>query len=237
MVGQFSIRILDYMRIKILLLFVILAFAYTLGSNAQFYYRIQANFSIKEKTNNYERLTMGTVFFDKHNRKLVYNITFPEPEIWVIQDTLMVRLVNDTIAGSTPAHGMIDFSVFSLSLSGNLNYFGLDKSPYVLSNTEAQGGMVITTWQPPTEFAERMGQIKMAQKSKRLNGIIMYNTEGQILSKQFYKQYADISGIDFPTEIVQFSYLPYAQTTQITTFRNVTLNSNQNETYYNYQFN
>ena len=214
---------------------MLLSAAFTV--NAQFYYRIQADISIKEKTNDYERLTMGTVFFDKHNRKLVYNITFPEPEVWVIQDTVMLRLVNDTVASRTPAHGMIDFSVFNLSLSGDLNYFGLDKSPYELSDTEATDGMVITTWQPPKEFAERMGQIKMAQKNKRLNGIIMYNTEGKILSKQFYKRYADISGLDFPTEIVQFSYLPYAQTTQITTFRNVMLNSKLNETYYNYQLN
>ncbi len=205
------------------------------SAQAQMHYRVEVDFTIKEKSETKEQLIVGKVFFDKRTKSLLYDISFPDKEIWLIRDTTMYVIRNNKVITKSSAHGLVDFSVYNLLLNGSLSFFGLDKSPYKLTNTEKVNNMLITNWLPPDYAKTKLGMVKLAQTEKKLTGLINYNIKGEIISKQFFNNYIVVSGTDVPTEIIQFNYLPHKQEKKITTFRNYLFNNKQNEALYNYK--
>lgn len=94
--------------------------------------------------------------------------------------------------------------------------------------------MVISVWEPDdSKLKEAMGKVIISNIDKKLNGIVFYNTEGEMLSKQFYQDYINVSGCEFPTEIIQITYHETGQNYQLTTYKNVVINQNGNEDLYN----
>ena len=100
-------------KCKIFLSFFLLLF-FIQNISGQIFTRIEADFSIKEKSSNSSKLTIGKVYFDKNIRKIVYNISFPEPEIIVINDSLIYRIVNNEIISQKPAFNIVYLSMFNL---------------------------------------------------------------------------------------------------------------------------
>jgi len=79
-------------------------------ANAQTFNRIEADFSIKEKDiNGNKLLTIGRVYYDKNIRKIVLNISFPEKIIIVATDSLVYMIDNDSLIKTSPAVVPIDF--------------------------------------------------------------------------------------------------------------------------------
>jgi hypothetical protein len=79
-----------------------------------------------------------------------------------------------------------------------------------------------------------MGKVVMSNVNKKLNGVVFYKTTGEILNKQFYKNYINVSGCEFPTEVTQVTYLKSGQNYQVTTYKNVVINQNGEEGIYNF---
>ena len=203
--------------------------------NGQHYFRVEADFSIKAKNPDSSfQLYMGKVFFDKVQKKICYKISFPEPEVWVITDTVIYSLKNDSIKSKKPAIGLIETSIFNLSLHGNLKNYGLENSTYTLAGTKMEDGLMISTWEPPEKFQKLMGKILLANKNRNLQGIVIFNKDERILSKQFFNEYANVEGIDFPMKIVQFNYPEGVEIFQVTTFKNLKIDEKGNDDTYNY---
>lgn len=199
------------------------------------YYRVRADFSIKEKsTDGRSSLTMGEVFFDKMKNKIVYNIRFPEKEMWLFQDTLMFKIQGDKVEKSQLMPGFIDFSIFNLSLNHNLKDYGLKKSIYSVKSVVKEDNMVISTWAPQKEYAKILGEVKISVVDNKLYGVVFYNPKKVMIGKQLFTQYFTINSFEFPTEIVNFSYNENGQEIhQITTYKNIKVN-NWDEDTYNY---
>jgi len=86
----------------------------TTGLKAQTeFYRYKSDFSIKEKETGKEqgRLITGTVYYDKHQRKTLYDIRFPEPEKWLLQDTFLYRMKADTLLSKQTVPPVGEFSI------------------------------------------------------------------------------------------------------------------------------
>ncbi len=177
---------------------------------------------------------MGKVYFDNVHKKIVYDLSFPEKETWVIMDTALYKFEKQQFVEKRPSYGLVETSIFNLTLNGNLTNYGLEKSSFTLSNVEQDEGLLISTWIPPIQFSGSFGKVLMANKNRELTGIIIYNGNEEILSKQFFKDYQNVEGIDFPQEIIQFMYPGGIETYQVTTFKNILIDESNKDNIYNY---
>jgi hypothetical protein len=196
---------------------------------------MRADFSIKEKFNDGKMsLTMGTVYYDRTHKKLVYDIKFPEKETWVIVDTVFFKIRNNAVVLRQFIPMLPSATMFESALANNLDNFGLENSFYKLEKVEKDADLVISTWMPDKRLAELMGKIVMSKKNNQLYGIAFYTIQNELLKKQIFKDYLKASGISFPKEITEILYKIGGEEMKITTFKNLVVNEMKNESTYNF---
>lgn len=205
---------------------------------AQDFYRIQADFSIKETLpQGKTRLIMGKVYYDKNYRKILYDVSFPAQEKIVVTDSFLIRITMGKTEEKASASSTCEFSVFHLCLSSRFSDFGLKNSPYKIEKVEKDSGMVITTYLPPLKYSGKLGKVMLSQKEKKLFGMVLFSPQDEVSGKQFFKKYANVKGLEFPLEIVQISYSGGEELYKVTTFRNIAVNEMSEENFYNFQWN
>ena len=118
-----------------------------------------------------------------------------------------------------------------MALNGNLEFFGLKQTPYILEEVENEDDMIVSIWNIPNS---NYGKIMLSQKDKQLSGLISFDTDGNILSKQFFEEYSVINGFEFPNRIVQYIYVLSKKTIKLTTYRNIKINELESDQYYDY---
>jgi len=203
---------------------------------SQEFFRIEAEYSIKENSSaDSPMLNMGKGYFDINNRTLLFDTKFPEKEIVLMNDSLMLKIKNDEVVEVIHSQNFIDFTIFSLILNGKLPYFGLKNTRYALTNIEKDQGMVITTWEPPDEVKELKGKMLLSQIDKQLYGLISFDGNNKMISKQFFEEYITLDGINVPTRVTQFFYKGMEEKIKLTTYKNIKINNLENEEYYNYK--
>ena len=202
---------------------------------AQRYFRISADMTIKSKRATGEQaITIGTVFFDRNNKQIIYNISFPNSETWVTTDSLTYRILEDSIVSRQFSAGMAGFSIFNLALNSHLPNFGMKNSSYHIDNVERDGENVITTWAPPVNMTDKLGNILVSTRDKKLFGVIFLDVSGEVLRKQFFEDYFSVSGLSFPAKIVEIGYEFGTENYQITNFRKLKLDDLENNSSYLY---
>lgn len=225
----FSLRIIKIYS------FILSSFFFSQISQGQEFYRIKTDFSIKEKTpDGKSQLIMGKAYYDKTARKIIYNITFPEKETIVVTDSFMIRIIDSKVIDKKRSQSTNEFSVFHLCLNGNLSNFGLKNSPYTIENIEKEEDMVITTWMPPVNYRHLLGKALLSQKEKKLFGLVLFNPKDIVVGKQFFKKYINVNGLEFPSEVIQITYVDKQEFYKITTFKNITVDDIHEDNIYNY---
>lgn len=210
----------------------------TMAAKAQVY-RLAADFSIKEKQPDGQNvLILGRVYYDKHYQKVVYDISFPQPEIWVTYDTLLYKFdAKGQLKSRYPIPPLSRFSVFHLALTGQLPNYGLDGTIYAIEKTElSTQGMVVTTWQPKASLRDKLGKILTRQQNKRLTGVVMLDPKGKVLQKQQFEQYGNTPNTSFfPCYIRQLTMDGKGQEFyKISTFKNLIINEKTHLDMYNF---
>ncbi len=233
---------MNLVRMAFLLLWLT---GWSFGAGAQQFYRFRADVSVKDKlVDGTYRLTMGKVYYDKLYKKIVYKLIFPKIETMVIQDTTMYKLDKaGTLVETSRTFLIPEFTAFHLSLTGKLSDYGLktsvnDRTMYKIGKVEKEpDGAILTTWVPAEESLKKFfGNIKMRNVNKKLDAMIFYNTTGRIVSRQFFKKYVNIKGIEFPTEVTMISYTEDGKiNTQLTTYKNVMVDQNDEDEIYRYK--
>ena len=80
-----------------------------------------------------------------------------------------------------------------------------------------------------------LGKIKMANINKRLDAIAFYDTNDKLLSQQFFKDYVNINGVEFPRQVTQISNnTDSTQNIQQTTYKNIIIDQEDENNMYNY---
>ncbi len=203
----------------------------------QQFFRVKADFSIKETMRDGKsNLTMGTVYFDKTAKRLVYQIKFPEKETLVLTDSFYYRYKDGKIIEQKKAVNILSFSIFNLALSSKMSNFGLDGNPaFKLVDVTKEDSLIISTWSPAVEkLKEITGNVLISQKKKQLFGLVFFDKDGKLLSKQFYEEYKNFKGLEFPGIITQINFLDGKEFYKITTFKNVVVNDMNENNIYNY---
>lgn len=167
--------------------------------------RIESDISIKEIfPNGTKSLMLGKVFFDVENSSIVYDIAFPEKEVMVLRDSLVLSKKGDSLSRRLSTSQLIDFSIYKLVLSGELKTFGLDQSRFMLGRISETNEGISSEWIPKVE--DPPFRIVISQSDNRITGIALVDNKGDIINKQFFKKYQKIGRIYFPTEILEVSY-------------------------------
>lgn len=217
---------------KYVILFVLLGI---FGSmHAQEIYRIKGDFTVKAKGDSASSLTIGKFYYDKTQKKIVYNISFPKPEVWIFDDTLVYRFQKDSLIDVSSGISLNEFSIFHLSLNNELSNYGLKNSVYSLTDVEISKGLVISTWSPPKAASHLLGEVIMSTKNKELQGIVFLDKDGKPMRKQMFKEYINFNGLSFPT-LIQDTFLSEKfKSYQITSYKNIKLNESDNYKFYNF---
>jgi hypothetical protein len=201
----------------------------------QHYFRMQADFSIKEKMPDGKlSLTMGTVYYDRTAKKLVYQISFPAKETWVIMDTMYYKVVNNKVAMKMSIPMLPNSTIYEFALINNLDNFGLEDSFYKLEKVEKEGELVISTWMPDKRMQKALGKLLVSKKNNKLYGIAFYTPQNELIKKQFFKDYIRASGVAFPAEITELLYKKTGKETKVSTYKNLIVNSIKNDSMYNF---
>jgi len=215
----------------ILATFLILA----LPAHAQSLQRVEADFSLKEsdKLGN-KKLSVGKVYYDKNIRVVVFQITFPYEEVLCVHDKGVTRFKADTVFANVIANGLIDFNIFQLFLNGNLDFYGLKQSPFELKDVEEDNNKVISTWINKRSKDVGLGKILLAQEDKAITGLITYNDKDEIVSKQFFEEYMDVSGFKFPSQVIQYLISGNEKEIRISNYRDIKINNYDQKAPYDY---
>jgi len=203
---------------------------------SQEYFRIKSDFTVKIKNSNGKMsLTKGKLFYDKNYKHLIYNITFPSPEKWVMHDTLLIKIKPGKKPEINKIPSINEFSIFHLALNVGLSNFGLDNTIYKVIKVEKKNSLVISYWKLPKNMLESMDHIIIAKKNNQLQNVIIVDNNNKIISKQFFKDYININAFQFPRKVIHITYdqngLPDYQVFE---FKNIELNEMKNENDYFY---
>lgn len=222
------------MNKKNFLLFSLFAISLT-PAFSQIYSRFQADFSIKEiGFDGKQNLMTGSLYYNKVTRSIYYIFNFPEKSEMIVTDTCTIRPKEKTITVHKMDVSMIDFSIYNLFINQELDFYGLNETPYELIEVEEDEEMIISTWELPGKQVKDVGKILLSQKQGQLYGLVSLDPQENVISKQFFLDYSYINNLPFPTKVVQISYLGGRESKKITTYRNVILNSSTNAEKYNY---
>jgi hypothetical protein len=202
---------------------------------AQHYYRIECDISIKHKVAGEDgMLVLGRAYYDKVAGRVVFDIRFPDREVWVIEDTLVTVHKDGTTRQTMGMEQYTQATIFHLILEGNLNNFGLHGTMYTMGSVRRDEEMVITTWNPgPGNQA--LGKIHTSNIDGALHGVVFENATGEVIGRQLFRNYLTVRGLQVPTEIIQVFYREEAEEYQVYAFSNIRINNEGNEDFYNYR--
>jgi len=204
--------------------------------SGQNYFRIKADFSVKEKDpDGNSRLYTGKVFYDKTRGEIIYDIEFPSKELLVVRDSLIIRKPEGEEARIIPNLATNALSVFDLSLNGHLDNYGLDKLGFKLDSVEIADKMMISHWLPPKKAEAFLGEILLSQEDRKLTGVVYLSPERIALQKQFFRNYTETGGLAFPTEMIEVKYNEGKEFYKITSFGEVEINDLHNDASYRYE--
>ena len=222
--------------VKYSLFFAIILFASAFCVQGQQFFRVRADVTIKTKlTTGEQNLTVGRIFYDRNERQILYDISFPEKELIITADTVTYRIKDDKIVHRMYSPSLVDFSIFHLALSSNLPNYGLTRTQYTIEEVSKEAEMVITTWSPPIGLSDELGKIMMSVMDKKLQGVIFFDPEGNISRKQLFENYITKNGLIFPGKIVEISYTEEGENYQVMNFKNLTIDELENSNMYSYR--
>ncbi len=203
----------------------------------QSYFRMSADFTVKIKRSDGSlNLTKGVVYYDKNIRDLIYRVSFPRDEQWVVRDTSIMKYRNDTLIDRQGIPSINEFTVFHLTLNAGLTDFGLQKSSFKVSKVERRDGMVLSYWKIPKQVSDLISHVVLAKKENRLESVIIMGPDSKVISRQFYRDYYSVDAFEFPGQIVQVLYDEEGKETyQVTEFDRIRVNDLEHEELYRFR--
>lgn len=208
-------------------------FVGTYGQNS---YRIKADITIKIKNRDSTfQYTKGIVRYDRNAKKVIYNITFPQKEDYISVDTLIFKYQNGKLISTQGSPLKPEFTIFHFILNNDISDFGLKNSSYRATNVEKINNLIITKWTAPIVPEFPLGNIIVSSQNKKLQTVVIFGKKGEIISRQIFKKYTFINGIEIPTEILAVNYFNGAKTYQIIQFDKVVINEPGHDSEYDFQ--
>jgi len=219
---------------------ILIFFVSVYSSFSQEYYRFFSEMTVKNKKDNGTgALLIAKVYYDKNVSKVVQEVSFPEPQTIVMTDTATYEINNfkaKKVSSIDRRLGIIKSTVYHLILENNLTTYGLDKTGYKKTKVEKEKNTVFTTWEPPKKAKNLLGKIVTGTQNKKIVAALFFDKDGNLLSKQIFRKYETVQGLNIPTEIYQVFYDTNGneKSYSLVNFKNIKINEKGNDNLYNY---
>ncbi len=219
----------------IILLFLFCAGVVSL--RGQDYFRIRADFTLKEISSlgdsTERRLVIGTCYYDKTLDKLTYNLSFPEPEQWIIADSFIYTLQDGQLLNRAKVPPLNEHNVFRMLLDQTFSEFGMMKSGYEVDGVKKIGDQVYLTYLPPEKYADVLGSLVLIKERKKLNGVIYYEPDGNMMFRQQLDDYEIVDGLPVPKYLSHIIEKDGKKIKRILSFENIAVNESGHDHLYN----
>ncbi len=228
------------MKMKFLFLFVWSLFASSATIYSQEYYRFYSEISVKNKeANGKGALLLAKVYYDKNISKIVQEVSFPEPKTIVMTDSASYEIKNFKAVKTSSIDrrlGIMKSTVYHLILTNDLSSYGLEKTGYKKTKVEKEKNTIFTTWEPPKKAKNVLGKIVIGTQNKKIIAALFFDKDDNLLSKQIFRKYTTVDGLNVPTEIYQVFYDENGKekSYSLVTFKNIKINEKGNDNIYDY---
>lgn len=201
----------------------------------QDFFRISADVSIKTKGfDGKMMLVVGKVYYDKNEKKTVYAMRFPYKEYWVQQDTILYKIVNDTVKSTSNVSVMDGSNLYQILLNQKLGDFGLGQGMFDVIDIWESGDLVITTLKPKPPADQVLSKIVLENSNTFITKITVFDKKDQPVMIQSFTKYENIKGLNIPLEMVKVMINNNQTSTELMKLSNIKLNDFENNSFYNY---
>lgn len=205
-------------------------------TESQQFFRIKTDYSVKyTDSKGNSMLQMGAVYYDINSKILVMRNGFPIKEVVAQKDTSIYHIRNNIIHSREQAYALVELSIFHLALTGELEDYGLKKAGYNLDSVRSDKGLILTIWSPSENLKCAEGKIIVSVKDKKLYGIVFLDKNEKMIAKHLFRNYTNINGFVFPTEVLRQTFIDNFESSMLTTYSKIIINDTKDEEYYNYK--
>ncbi len=206
----------------------------------QDFFRFKADFSLKEISTLNDslerRLIIGSCYYDKNVDQLTYQLTFPEEQQWIIQDSFIYTLKDDVVVEKSAVPPITEHNIFRMLLEQTFSEFGMLKSGYEIQKVRKIDGDVYVTYKPPDKFDHVLGSLVLIKQKKKLKGVIYYEPDGNMMFRQQLRDYQIVDGLPVPTEMSHIIQKGDKEIKRILSFDNIVVNDTQHNDLYERTF-
>ncbi len=190
------------MNCKYILLVVLAFCAHTI--QCQTFNNFEADFTIKEKYKYAQtsHLFKGSVKVNSIDQTSYFNLTFPNREKWLLKDSLLTQIVNDSVIQSINVGQFENFSLIKEVNSAIKKDYGLSEIGFTQKYTTADSSGVKVEWMPPTVLKEIFLMAITHISDNLLRSVSLFDTKGALVSSTYFEDYLFIKNIPIPTKIM-----------------------------------
>jgi hypothetical protein len=144
-------------------------------------------------------------------------------QTYTLQDSILKITKKDTSYTVPSPKGLLDYNIYSIILTGKLYDFGINKTPYHLKEVREEDSLSIMTYTVKGQ-ENKAGKIELVKKNGQLDAFLVYDTQDNIVSQSYFREYTFVSGIQIPQKIIQISTHGDKQNKKITTLKEIKIN-------------
>ncbi len=172
-------------------------------SHSQKYSNFKSDFTIKEKRGGEDKaiLMVGSLVFDNVGNKTTYNIKFPKKETWILQDSFLTIIRNDSTLHKKTKGNLNEYLMFKNILEYKDNDFGLTSMGFKIQNVDDSNDNLLMTWSPPQGYDKFIKKVETTLKDNLLTSVIVTDVDNFEISKIFYDDYKMIQDLPVPYKI------------------------------------
>src|SRR5699024_287643 len=140
-------------------------------------------------------------------KQILYDVQFPDRESWVLQDSVFYKINSDIVYNKQVLSYAVHMQDFDLLLSGS-DYDGvLQAANATLVDVKDENDNIFKLWKyPDLENMEILSYILVQQQGNKTVGIAFLDEKKEVMSRQYYKEYAMVDGLNLPHLIEQQIY-------------------------------
>lgn len=162
-----------------------------------------ADFQIKEinQVENTSTIIIGKVILDNILKQLSFEISFPEKEYWLLQDSLIKKFQSDTLISTEKLGNFDDLSVFNELLKIYKNDYGLEALGFTIKNIKQEDELSIIDWSPSKNFESFISYAQTTVKNNLLHSFAVYDNNNMSMNTTFFSNYVFFNGKPIPKKI------------------------------------
>lgn len=190
------------MNSKYIVLVVLTFCTYTI--QCQTFNNFEADFTIKEKYKLAQKshLFKGSVNVNSIDQTSYFTLSFPNREMWLLKDSLLTQIVNDSVILSINVGQFENFSLIKEVNSAIKKDYGLSEIGFTQKHTTADSSGVKVEWMPPTVMKEIFLMAITHISDNLLRSVSLFDTKQTLVSSTYFEDYLFIKNIPIPTKIM-----------------------------------